>query len=399
MVDFAKMGSMRPMPVLQRSESCTEQERLRILAHLDELLASPAFAGSRRRQAFLRYVVEETLAGRGAAIKERNIAVDVFERSTDFDAHSASVVRVTGGEVRKRLAQAYASGLNGGVRVELPLGSYQPSFLIDPDVAEEPLASASDQTSEPVRRSFVPSRLLAALAAVVVLLAGGAMLRVSRRPSAIDRLWQPFLNPDKPVLISLATLNAMFRERTFDDRGGLETHFVGTGGALGAARFAEQLALRHQTFQLKFGSDVSFSDLKSSAAILLGSTRWSDELMRTLRFRIERSEQGKVIVDSQNQERRWSASGAPNTPEPTEGYSLVTRLLSTDSGRPILLVAGLDPRDTQAAVEFLADDRLFETFSTAAPADWTRKNFQVVLHNRIFGKSPGSLNVVAFHIW
>src|SRR5262249_47761765 len=126
------------MPVLQGSESCTQQERLRILAHLDELLTSPPFAGSRRRQAFLRYVVGESLAGRGAAIKERNIAVDVFERSTDFDAHSASIVRVTGSEVRKRLAQAYASGLDHGVRVELPLGSYQPTFHVHIDAVESP---------------------------------------------------------------------------------------------------------------------------------------------------------------------------------------------------------------------------------------------------------------------
>ncbi|HLH44213.1 MAG TPA: hypothetical protein VKV74_14590 [Bryobacteraceae bacterium] len=388
------------MPVLEKSDSFTEQQRLRILAHLDELLATPAFVGSRRRRAFLRYVVEETLAGRGAAIKERNIAVDVFGRSSDFDAHSASIVRVTGGEIRKRLAQAYAAGLNSGVHLELPLGSYQPIFHIDPEVSEEPPAPARDPMSQPAGRSLVRPRQLAALGALAVVLAGAVLLnRLSHRTSSLDRLWQPFLNPDKPVLISLATLNGMFRERSFDDRTGLESPFVGTGGALGAARFAEQLALRRQTFQLKFGSDVSFSDLKSSAAILLGSTRWSDELMRTQRFRIERSEQGKAVVDSQNQGRRWSPPRAPNASEPTEGYSLITRLLSTDTRHPILLVAGLDPRDTQAAVEFLADDRLFEAFSSAAPSDWTRKNFQVVLHNRIFGKSPGSLNVVAFHIW
>ena len=73
--------------------------------------------------------------------------------------------------------------------------------------------------------------------------------------------------------------------------------------------------------------------------------------------------------------------------------------MNTESGHPILLLAGLDPRDTQAAVEFLTDDRLFETFSVAAPPDWTRKNFQVVLHDRIFGRSPGFLNVVASYVW
>jgi len=378
------------MPVLQTYAPCTEQERLKIMAHLDELLSSPGFAGSRRRQAFLKYVVEETLAGRGDAIKERNIAVDVFDRSSDFDAHSASIVRVTGSEVRKRLAQAYASGLDGGVRVELPLGSYQPSFQFTSESVDA-LLHSPQQSSEPGIRAFTRFQVVAAAITGIILLAGaGAFYRLHHQPSATDRLWKPFLNPDQPVLVSLATLNTLPNDK------GAETSFVGTGGAFGAARFAEQLALRRQAFLLKFGSDVSFSDLKSSAAILLGNTRWSDELMRTQRFRIERGEQVRSVVDSQAEGRRWSVTRGS---EPTEGYSIVTRLLNMETGRPILLVAGLDPRDTQAAVEFLADERLFGTFSAAAPADWTHKNFQVVLHNRIFGKSPGSLNVVASHVW
>jgi hypothetical protein len=383
------------MLVLQKSASYSEQERERILAHLDELLATPSFAGSRRRQAFLRYVVEETLAGRGDAIKERNIAVDVFGRSSDFDASTASIVRVTGSEVRKRLAQAYASGFRsngmpGSVRIELPLGSYEPTFQVDPDSAAAPHLLDGGSATEPVQSSRASFRILfAVLSCVILLTAVTAYYRLFHQLSSTDLLWKPFLNPDKPVLVSLATLN-----RPGDT--GLETSFVGTGGAFGAARFAEQLALRRQPFQLKFGSDVSFSDLKSSSAILLGSTRWSDELMRTQRFRIERGEQVRGVVDSQMEGRRWSV---PRGSEPTEGYSIVTRLLNMETGRPILLLAGLDPRDTQAAVEFLADERLFEAFSVAAPSDWTRKNFQIVLHNRIFGKSPGSLNVVASHVW
>jgi hypothetical protein len=385
------------MSAVHSAVPCGEQERLRVLAHLDELLDNPAFAGSRRRQAFLRYVVEQALAGRGSSIKERNIAVDVFERSDDFDAQSASIVRVTGCEVRKRLAQAYASGVNGGVRIELPLGSYQPVFHFEPDGATEPRPRLAEPIPEPVERARRPLPILvvagvAALAAVFLLLLG-----MARTPSASDRLWQPFLNHDQPVLISLATLNTV--PKGGDDHTTLETSFVGTGGALGAARFAEQLALRRQPFVLKFGSDASFSDLKSSAAILMGTTRWTDELMRSLRFRIDRDGQTRAVVDSQAPDRRWSIPRARPASDSVEGYSIVTRLLHSESGHPILLVAGLDPRDTQAAVEFLANEHLFEIFSRAAPADWMRKNFQIVLHERIFGKSPGSLNVVASQVW
>ena len=65
----------------------------------------------------------------------------------------------------------------------------------------------------------------------------------------------------------------------------------------------------------------------------------------------------------------------------------------------MLLVAGLDPRDTQAGVEFLTNNGLFEPFVQSLPPDWARKSFQAVLHNSIHGNSSGSLTVVAFEVW
>ena len=67
--------------------------------------------------------------------------------------------------------------------------------------------------------------------------------------------------------------------------------------------------------------------------------------------------------------------------------------MQSESGHPILLVAGMDPRDTQAAVEFLSNDRYLEPVVKSMPADWANKKFQVVLHNTIHGNSAGSLSV------
>jgi hypothetical protein len=391
------------MPVLHSALPHTEQERLRILSHLEELMESPAFSGSSRRQAFLRYVVEESLAGRGHAIKERNLAVDVFERNNDFDAQSVSIVRVTGGEVRKRLAQAYASGLDRGLRIELPLGSYQPIFHFAPadsapsivPVAELPLVKPA--IGERKQRKWVIG-MIAALAVVGILVAGVLMIRsANMTPSAADRLWQPFLDPGTPVLISLVSLTVPTVSQSSSVLH--EMSYVGTGGALGAARFAEQLALRHQKFELKFGKDVAFADLKHAPAILLGPSPLMPELARTLRFRIEIGERRSAVVDSQGSGREWGVPRSAWPATPAEGYSLATRWLKSESGHPILTVAGLDPRDTQAGVEFLTNEKAFETFSESMPADWPRKSFQIVLHNSIHGNSPGSLSVVAWYVW
>jgi hypothetical protein len=59
-----------------------------VLAALDELLNDPGFKTSARNKRFLRFVVEETLAGRASRIKSYTIAVDVFGRSAEFDGRS-----------------------------------------------------------------------------------------------------------------------------------------------------------------------------------------------------------------------------------------------------------------------------------------------------------------------
>jgi hypothetical protein len=73
--------------------------------------------------------------------------------------------------------------------------------------------------------------------------------------------------------------------------------------------------------------------------------------------------------------------------------------VNSESGQAVLAVAGLDPRDTQAGVEFVSSDQQLETFAASLPADWMRKSFQVVLHNSIHGNSPGALSVVTWAVW
>jgi hypothetical protein len=402
------------MSALHVSVPPGEKERLQILAHLEELLESPAFAGSRRRQSFLRYVVDETLEGRGATIKETNIAVDVFGRSSNFDAQTASIVRVTAAEVRKRLAQTYESGLGRELRIELPLGGYQPVFHFAP--AEEPLSQPvvmppPIRETKEIRR---PNRLMVAVVAFVVIASVTVVaFRWIHSPTSVDLLWRPFLSHDKPVLISLAVLSNLMYMPHQDkwlplQPGGtiptseldiLDTTMVGTGGALGAALFAEQLASRGQPFTLKFAIDMSFADLKESPAVLIGTTRWTQELTRPLRFHIQAVGDQMKLIDSQRPDRIWSIPLKRQPAELAEGYSLVTRLLQSESGHAVLIVAGLDARNTQAAVEFLSRNDSFDVFARSAPRGWENKNFQIVLHNTIHGNSAGSLTVVASQIW
>lgn len=96
--------------------------------HLKNILASREFANAQRLQVFLKYVVQETLAGRGSRIKGPSIAMGAFGRGSDFDAQDP-YVRNIAREVRRALERYYLDrGENDPIRIEIPAGNYMPRF-------------------------------------------------------------------------------------------------------------------------------------------------------------------------------------------------------------------------------------------------------------------------------
>jgi len=101
-----------------------------ILAELSRILASSQFMGTSRSKRFLEYIVKETLSGRGDDLKGYTIALDVFDKSTNFDSNQNTVVRVQATQVRRRLKLYYADQTDhSGVQISLPKGRYKPIFL------------------------------------------------------------------------------------------------------------------------------------------------------------------------------------------------------------------------------------------------------------------------------
>ncbi|MVD21683.1 hypothetical protein D6U55_19590, partial [Vibrio cholerae] len=66
---------------------------------LERVFASADFDGSRRSRELLRFLVEESLAGRGDAVTQPMIATRVFGRRDDFDAVVDPIVRIQAGRL------------------------------------------------------------------------------------------------------------------------------------------------------------------------------------------------------------------------------------------------------------------------------------------------------------
>jgi hypothetical protein len=95
--------------------------------HLEKLLASSAFSNAPRAQQFLRFVVEETLAGRASDIREPVVAAQVFNLGSSFDRRKSSIVRAEATHVRRRLRDYYTdAGVSDSVIIDLPRGGYVP---------------------------------------------------------------------------------------------------------------------------------------------------------------------------------------------------------------------------------------------------------------------------------
>jgi hypothetical protein len=106
----------------------------RVMSALNELLNNPGFKASARNKRFLRYVVEETLAGRSGKIKSYVIAVDVFGRSARFDPQKDPIVRIEAARLRAAIELYYAScGWQDEIRFLLPKGGYVPAIEMRSD--------------------------------------------------------------------------------------------------------------------------------------------------------------------------------------------------------------------------------------------------------------------------
>lgn len=100
-----------------------------IRRQLERILASEGFARAERMSRFLRFIVEQTLLGRGDQLKEYVIGVEVFDRKGSFDPRTDPVVRGEARRLRSKLKEYYdAEGQNDLLRVVLAKGSYVPRF-------------------------------------------------------------------------------------------------------------------------------------------------------------------------------------------------------------------------------------------------------------------------------
>ncbi|MBZ5620109.1 MAG: hypothetical protein LAQ69_15495 [Acidobacteriia bacterium] len=391
----------------------TEAERDAIREQLERILANPLFTHSKRYPLLLRSVVERTLAGHSGQLKERTLGVEVFGRHPDYDTNTDPVVRITAGEIRKRIAQYYHEpGHENEYRIDLPCGSYVPEFHrpVQPDLQVLPRPVVLPQAVVPpvtkVRRIkpvYLGALALPPLVWLVVWLFSA---------TSLDRFWRPVWDSPGSALLCIggagiapdAALPPTPSNPEISVTEKIRREYVDFSDATTFSRLAGLFQARGKRYSMRIGSSTTFADLRDGPVVLVGgfNNGWTMHLLGQLRFRLARDPAtgAQWIEDRQNpSQREWSVNANLPYLKLTEDYAIISRVLDPATERMVVVAAGIVQYGTLAAGEFLTDPRYMEDLGKQAPPNWQRKNMQAVIGTKVINGNSGPPRILKTYFW
>jgi TolB-like protein len=108
---------------------------------LARIVNSPGFVSAARLSRFLTHIVNRTIEGNLDSLKEFSVALEVFDRNSDYDPNIDAIVRVQARRLRGKLKAYYeeGAGRNDPVLIALRPGRYVPVFRwLDAQPSKQP---------------------------------------------------------------------------------------------------------------------------------------------------------------------------------------------------------------------------------------------------------------------
>ncbi|MGA2169718.1 MAG: hypothetical protein ABSG62_16050 [Terracidiphilus sp.] len=368
---------------------------------LERVLASREFQASKLCQNFLRYTVEKTLAGQTAQLKERTIGMEVFGKPTSYDPSEDAGVRVRAGEVRKRLRAYYVDPpVDAKIVIELRHGTYVPEFsTLAPEEERAPAISGAPNW-----------RLPLLFAAVVLLLSAVAFYWLRPHPVAepLRAFWTPVFQSHKPVLVCVAPVPvySTMRNTSSSDRPNKAEDFVlvpgqfaSIGDVNASLRIIDLLGRMREPSKLYVGKEVSFADLRTGPAVLVGFTytQWH-EIGAHFRYSIDLARRPFGILQD-GAPTDWAIKMHPDDPNLPEDYAIVSRFFYPGTNDMVVQITGISHYGTEAAADLVTNPVILEQVLRKLPAGWQQRNLQIVIHMDVISGFPSVPTVVATYVW
>lgn len=375
---------------------------------VDRVSNSPTFQRSPRLREFLLYVAECTLTERLEGVREQQIAANVFNRKPDYNPGQDNIVRVEARSLRKRLEAYFAmEGKDEPIVISMPKGSY--SICFEPRLPEpEPPAALVDLPPPSASAVPIPPRgshwqvgLFCAVIGVLVGLAAARLQpkvpeRVAQRTSpALTLPFSALIENTKDTYIVTSDSSLVLiqdlrkRQISLDDY--ITGHYMedtsGVDSDPTAQLLVQKLLKRRYTnaaetaiagkiIQLNSGASqrmflrsahgVQLSDFKNHNAILFGSPTsnpWERVFSEKLNFQFDWDETRRGLFRNRSPRRGEQSvySMRSNPGESGRAYALVAFVPNVNGEGHVLLVAGTTAEGTEAAGEFITDEKRVAT--------------------------------------
>jgi len=405
---------------------------------LERILEHPLFAHSRRFPALLRYVVERALEGNTDHIKERSIGVIVFGRNPTYDTNADPIVRMTAGEIRKRLQQFYREPEHADdLRIVLPLGSYVPYFLNETSHAslealaeiqpEERPPEAEPQSDElqverrPPGIALSLRKLCMSVASVLLIACLSAWLgyRIHHfddgSKALLRQVWSPEATPT-PLLLCLPNISekvplsdaplthiSQFPDTSTENRFG-DHQAVARLDMLAATTVVRAVASTGRAVHIRLDYEINLDDLRDTPVVLIGAfdNPWSMRALQQApyRFKLDLAGHTASIVDTRSPgTTHWSLD--TNTPNLSisRDYAIVAHYVDSSTGQMTIVLAGIRDNGTEAAGELLGTEPGLTELSRWLKADLGNTNFEAVISTEVVAGKSGPPVIVAVAKW
>jgi hypothetical protein len=432
----------------------TEEDKEKVRQQMNRLLGTSHFNNSKRYPLLFRFIVEETLEGRGEFLKERLLGVRVFERPADYDTAEDPIVRVTIAEIRKRIAQYYHEEAHDAeMRIELMPGHYVPEFRLNREAGTDrnhALLSKSGRTAElavvfapPAAVSVPPDRKprfrgtakhVLGYATVLLLVLGAGLLWKWTHPSPLDELWGPLLANQRTVIFCLpvgshsgvvigasAGILVPAPASTPDNVGtavtpapdaSLASTFLAHevlgenvvfSDILATQRISNYLAGHSRESILRPNTVTTLDDLRQGPVVLIGGldNQWTLRALALLRYRFAGTAQEQYwIIDTKNPAMKdWRIDLKVPLPDVKRDYAIIARIHDESTGQVEMIVAGIGMSGTAAAGEFLVDPRQVQELRRRVGAGFPSRDFEAVLSTDVVNGIAGTPRILTVAVW
>jgi hypothetical protein len=399
-------GSLVPL-WQRRREDC--------LAAVARVLGSNAFQKAARLSSLLEYICRQELQGRGSEISEVALGVALFGRAEQYNTSDDNIVRSTVRLLRQRLDTFYTvEGADEPIQIEIPRGSYVPVFREKPaavgitERVPEPVGLLAEHYAEAFRaassalKESTPNQIKtwhAFAAGILVAVLVATLLYLCVSPGVLNRtrtarFWSMIFSQKQPTLLVPADTTLMLYERAAHKTVSLEDYITGNmDNGIEAVNpearvLLDGLKSRRYTavtsvsvaaelgrisgsspskLQVKFCRDLRLEDLKQPSVVILVGAEQNNPWLHLFRDRLT------FHLDWDSNENRFHINNShPMLGEPAEwswtkkdtdhrGFGQIAFLRNLNGNGYVLIIAGTSMDGTQAALEFLLDQRRTES--------------------------------------